>query len=584
MPDPVLQQPAKTAGKYSRFLREFREIVHFIDCLIVISGLLWALLIKPAWDFIERWLPQSSLFSGRTRLGIVTPEALLVGFIAWYAVFSSWWLFEKKERISFAKEGWRWRYSVLVFMVVSAAWITIHVAYFSYLDMAHPPNLRIHGSNTIGSELAPALAAAYLRSIGATDVHNEPDWHEDEVFVEGKTDSGLVRFSIHAPGTKFGLDDLARKDTDIAAASRRIKIDESGAVAWRDNENAEYVIGLDGIAIIVPVSRNIQSLTKEQVCKMFSGDEKFWPNGEPVMPYVRNRGSGTREAFTSMCSIHDDVDVSLLPRDSRYVFEDSQQLSDAVAKNKYAIGFVGAPFIAPAKAVAIAAGPDTHDAKIAALRPDEDSIRLEEYAFTRRLYFYTDPSVLGNFYTEKFIKFTLGPAGQAIVEHNGFVNQTIGEAAAQLPPDAPQDYAEITHNAKKLSLAVRFLPNSWVPDVKAQSDLANLKSFFDINPLRNGRVVVLGFADQIQGASPEANCEVAAERAQAVTQWLTCHQIPVTETASFGDKMLLTNDSSAEGLAKNRRVEIWVTQEFDPPHSPRTCPMILPPPNLQGCD
>src|SRR5262249_15698371 len=86
---------------------------------------------------------------------------------------------------------------ILIFLI----WLAL-VAYslhkYGIIDLSHLPGssgantassggtvlLRLHGSNTIGAQLAPALAEAFLRQRGAIDVKTLTRG-QDEISVQG---------------------------------------------------------------------------------------------------------------------------------------------------------------------------------------------------------------------------------------------------------------------------------------------------------------------------------------------------------------------------------------------------------------
>ena len=82
--------------------------------------------------------------------------------------------------------------------------------------------LRMHGSNTIGAQLGPALAQAYLRQKGAQDVRNVPG-AADEVTVQGSLSGSLQAIEIAAHGSATAFADLADGKCDIGMASRQIQ-------------------------------------------------------------------------------------------------------------------------------------------------------------------------------------------------------------------------------------------------------------------------------------------------------------------------------------------------------------------------
>jgi phosphate transport system substrate-binding protein len=439
-----------------------------------------------------------------------------------------------------------------------------------------PPTFRIHGSNTLGSDCIPALIKAYLSHLGASDIQVTQS-RKEEIFISGKTAKGSsVGVEIQSHGSWTGFKDLADGKAELAMASTRlpasesVKGDSTDAQAKRaalekikglKTAATEYVVGLDGIAIIGSQIRASLSLSKQQVCDMFSGKITNWSQVDPAHPgvvktYVRDKNSGTRKTFVDLC--YDGQDK--LPSAGMDVFEDSHQLSTTVSKDADAIGFIGLPFVSPASAIAV-------DGKL----PAESSVRLEEYALTRRLYLYRnvyDPAESG--YIKDFIEFALSSEGQNIVRQAGFVDQVIKLESPEPVRGAPRDYLALTAGARRASLEVRFESSSAVMDSKAVRDVARLKKFFEDSHAAAQNILVLGFADRT--GTPSRNCAVSAERARLVEDQLHRIGLANTTASAFGQAMPLTEEAGLEGMAKNRRVEIWVAENLHEYTGAKTCP------------
>jgi len=438
------------------------------------------------------------------------------------------------------------------------------------------PTFHVHGSNTLGSDCVPALVKAYLVHLGAKDVQVTPI-RKEEVFISGKTAKGLpVGIEIQSHGSFTGFKGLADGTAELAMASTRlpdpesIKGDSADSAAKRatleklrglKSAATEYVVGLDGIAIIGMGARAATSLSKQQVCDMFSGKITDWSQVDPAHPgtikrYVRDKNSGTRKTFVDIC--YDGKDD--LPASGPKVFEDSHQLSSTVSTDADAIGFIGLPFVSPASPIAV-------DGRL----PGESSVRVEEYALTRRLYLYRnvhDPAESG--YINDFVEFALSSEGQQIVRQVGFVDQEIKLENPEPMRNAPRDYLALTAGAQRASLEVRFEASSAVIDSKAIRDLARLKKFLEDSHASAQNVLVLGFADR--NGTAYRNCAISKERARLVEDQL--HRIGVANTtwAAFGQAMPLTQETGPEGEAKNRRVEIWITDGQHEYAGVKTCP------------
>jgi len=466
------------------------------------------------------------------------------------------------------------------------ALIVIAVAYWYTQRLKRPdlalastirPTFRIHGSNTLGADCVPALVKAYLSHLGATDVRVTPV-RKEEVLVSGKTGKGFpLDIEIQSHGSFTGFKDLADGKAELAMASTRlpdpgsVKGDGADADSKRTTldkikelktASTEFVVGLDGIAVIASQSRAAStSLSKQQVCDIFAGKIANWSQVDPAHPgpistFVRDKNSGTRKTFVDLCYEGKDNLTATGP----FALEDSHQLSETVSKDGNAIGFVGLPFVAPASPISV-------DRRT----PSESSVRLEEYALTRRLYLYRnkyDPAESG--YIRDFIEFSLSPEGQNIVRQMGFIDQEIKLEQPEAQGSAPRDYVALTAGAKRASLEVRFESSSANVDSKAMRDLARLKTFLQDSHASNQDILVLGFADKT--GTPTRNCMISKERAHVVEDQLHRLGLANTTSVAFGQAMPLTLEGGPEGMAKNRRVEIWVADNLHPSAEVNTCP------------
>ncbi|MBV8376751.1 MAG: substrate-binding domain-containing protein, partial [Verrucomicrobia bacterium] len=139
--------------------------------------------------------------------------------------------------------------------------------------------LRLHGSNTIGEEIAPALCEDFLKYQGATSVQRKPSLKEDEVDIEAilpGESANPVTIEIESHGSTTGFEDLASGRCDIGMSSRQIKQEEAALCASAGlgdmlSPACENVIGLDGIAVLVHKNNRVNALTKQQLADIFRG-------------------------------------------------------------------------------------------------------------------------------------------------------------------------------------------------------------------------------------------------------------------------------------------------------------------------
>lgn len=191
--------------------------------------------------------------------------------------------------------------------------------------------LRLQGSNTIGSVLAPALVRGMLQTQAVQDIQILPGTVANEVQVQGHTAQGeLIQVNIAAHGSSTGFTALKNGDADLAAASRPIKDSELvdlEALGDLKSADAEQVIALDGMAVIVHPDNPLPQLTTEQLAKIFAGRITTWDalglGSGPIRLYARDDRSGTFETFKSL--VLDPHDLTLATSTTR--FESGEQLA-----------------------------------------------------------------------------------------------------------------------------------------------------------------------------------------------------------------------------------------------------------------
>jgi len=417
------------------------------------------------------------------------------------------------------------------------------------------PALRLHGSNTIGENLAPALVEGMLRKRGYQDVRlidgDKPVEKTVYAVAQGSTLPALS-IEVHAHGSSTAFADLLGGGADMGMASRPIKDSELAELlpkAGKMNSIAgEHVIALDGLAVIVHPSNPISALTSTQVARLFSGEYSDWAQlggtPGPVTVYARDDHSGTYDTFKSL--VLERIKASLIPNARR--FESSTDLSDLVANDPTAIGFIGLPYVRYAKVLAIAESDET-----LAILPTSFTVSTEDYPLSRRLFFYTPPKG-GNPLAAELAQYALGSEGQSMVEKIGFISQNIRSEKPEPSPAFPAEYLELTRDAERLSLNFRFQLGSDQFDNKAQRDLQRLVDHLAQN--RRQRVLLLGFTDS--SGSAEVNQQLSHRRAVTLETALQVRGIDPAVVRGFGPAIAIASNDSEAGRNKNRRVEVWV--------------------------
>jgi phosphate transport system substrate-binding protein len=414
-----------------------------------------------------------------------------------------------------------------------------------------PPIVRLHGSNTIGAELVPALAEAFLRRRAGAENVVRRRVALDELVVEGRSADGLVQgIEVYAHGSATAFEDLANGRCDIGMSSRRIHDDEVAKLSSLGNlasAAGEQVIALDGIAVIVNPSNAVSSLTKAQIADVFAGRLQNWNElGGPdlaIVLYARDNKSGTFDTFKHLV-----LGAASLGAEAKR-FESSEELSDAVAGDARAIGFIGLPYVRSAKAVMV------QEAGSVALLPSPTTVATEDYPLARRLYLYVPLSA--PIVARDFVDFALSEEGQRVVDQTGFV-----DLLPECDPDAAHcaactpEYRDAVRGSCRVSVDFRFDRGSTQLDTRALRDLQRLVTLMGHPTNASRSLLLFGFSDGT-GARPD-NLYLSRQRAGIVSSQLRARGLPVAATRGFGPDMPVADDATEDGRERNRRVEVWL--------------------------
>jgi phosphate transport system substrate-binding protein len=419
--------------------------------------------------------------------------------------------------------------------------------------------LRLAGSNTIGGELAPALVKGYLVSRGAAHVETQ-SIAKDEMLVTGDLDGDPISLKIAAHGTVTGFKALAEGSTDIGDASRQMNTEEEQSLRPKEIARAfgsEYVIGLDGIAVIVNKGNQIDRLTIEQLGRLFSGSANSWgdvggQSSWPVHLYARNVNSGTWETFDQIV-LHNSKEALKLSSSAERI-EDSAELSDKVSRDPYGIGFVGLPFIRASKALSVSAVDRAY-------YPTLYTVRTETYPLSRRLYMYA-PRASSNPEIARFLQFVGSTAGQKILEQVGFVSLDVTPPAADelaaivrdLPSLYQQLFAQIGPHVP-FETTIHFRTDSSVIDSRGKDDLTRILAYIANKKLSPQDLVLIGHADGT--GQHKSNCILSENRAKAVSDELAAFGLHAKTVTGFCESVPIAPNATEAGREKNRRVEVW---------------------------
>ncbi len=451
---------------------------------------------------------------------------------------------------------------------------------FSTRDRLSSPSehvvLSLQGSTSLGDDLMPKLAAAFLRDdmgaveTGSNVVGRDAKGHV-HLHIWGKVPgrARLQVIEVYATGSSAAFECLARVGTyscDIGMSSRPIsESDQANYPALRnlvDRDN-EHVVALDAIAIIVNPRNPLTQLSLAELRAIYKGQIRNWKQvgGEdaPIELFARDQNSGTYDILTEKIIGKDPgniPDLSVIPLDHRIA--DSGLMVNAVVHAPNAIGYVSSPMVGDAKPLAISDGTGP------AILPTELSIVTEEYPICRRLFLY-DWDAPGSV-MDAFVRYVVYKPGQTLVEETPFVELTPRIFRVSPPKDAPARYKEIASKYSRIGLSFHFVREFIDPSADADSQLDSLarvnvlrlRTFLAQNDETGNDILLIGFGDEEERVVSSKH--VAQQRAEEIATSLRAIGVlvPSENIRNFGADLPVASNDTPEGRQRNRRVEVWI--------------------------
>ena len=219
--------------------------------------------------------------------------------------------------------------------------------------------------------------------------------------------------NVKSGGSGVGIVDVAEGRSDIAMASREVKLEERQRYETPTLRFIEQTVGYDAICLVVSedvYDSGITSLTIDEVRRIYSGDIANWKDlGGPDMEIFaigRRPGSGTRDTFNEIIMGSREAETPGVSYDCG----ESSEVKFSTRKSDNAIGYMGYSFVMNG---------DTRVASLDGVAPTVENIKSGAYPLARKLYFVTLGKPTPG--AKAFIDYILSPVGQNIAIENGFI-------------------------------------------------------------------------------------------------------------------------------------------------------------------
>lgn len=218
--------------------------------------------------------------------------------------------------------------------------------------------------------------------------------------------------SVTGGGSGVGIAALLDGTTDIAMASRALKMEEKMKLKAAGKDYVESTIGWDALAVIVNPSNKVGKLTRQQLEDIFTGKITNWKEvggaDMKIVAYSRESSSGTYEFFKEHVMSKKNFANNVLSMPA------TGAIIQSVSQTKGAIGYVGLAYVEKkVKPIAVAYEPGKY------VLPSFANAHNGTYPIVRPLYFYYLKS--SEALVSPFVKYVLSAKGQAIVKEVGYI-------------------------------------------------------------------------------------------------------------------------------------------------------------------
>jgi phosphate transport system substrate-binding protein len=225
-----------------------------------------------------------------------------------------------------------------------------------------------------------------------------------EAFMKKHPD---VQISLSGGGSGEGIKALIDKTTDIATSSREIKKEEIELAKTKNVNPVANVVANDAIVPVVNPKNKVKNLSIDQLSQIYQGKITNWKEvgGEDLKIVVisRDSSSGTFESWDHFVM----KKAKVAPQ--AQMLASNGAIVTAVAKNRYAIGYLGIGYV----------NKSVKGLQVNGITASIATALSKEYPMSRELYMYTDGDATGD--VAKYIAFVKSAEGQKIVVKEGFV-------------------------------------------------------------------------------------------------------------------------------------------------------------------
>lgn len=214
-----------------------------------------------------------------------------------------------------------------------------------------------------------------------------------------------IRVDVQTGGSSRGISDARAGLADIGMASRALNEDEKDLLS--------FTIALDGVSIILNKANPVESLAKQQIIGIYTGNIVNWKdvggNDAPITVVNKAEGRSTLELFLHYFGLKN---TEVKPH---VIIGDNQQGIKTVAGNPDAIGYVS---VGTAEYEA-GQGASTKLLPLEGIAASVENVRNRSFPLSRPLNLVTRAEPAGT--AKTFIEFAGSPRIDDLIEAQSFV-------------------------------------------------------------------------------------------------------------------------------------------------------------------
>lgn len=219
--------------------------------------------------------------------------------------------------------------------------------------------------------------------------------------------------SVSGGGSGVGISALMDGTTDIAMASRKIKLDEKMKMQEAGKTVVEKTIAWDALAVIVNPQNKVSQLTRQQLEGIFTGKITNWKEvggaDLKIVVYSRETSSGTYEFFKESILKNKNYMSSVLSMPA------TGAIIQSIGQTPGAIGYVGLAYLnKEVKALKV-----SYDGKTF-VEPTYANAKNKSYPVVRPLFYYYIKKDEAK--VKPFIDYVLTAEGQQTVKEIGYID------------------------------------------------------------------------------------------------------------------------------------------------------------------